>query len=433
MLLQFKVGNFRSFKELTTFSMVASPDKEFLDTNTIPCNEKLRLIKSAVIYGANASGKSNLFQAMDFMRDFMLYSSKESTSTEKIPVEKFRLSTETETLPSTFEIVFFLDNIRYRYGFQADAERIHAEWLFFVPSTREATLFTREKDNFKLGGHFKEGKGLEDKTRPNALFLSVADQFNGKKAKRILKWIKNLKIVTVLQSGTEESFTVSKLDEEDFKDFLLKFLNAADIGIKDLNKSSRNFTEDDLPEDLTNRERKRLYSMKKGVESKSKDLELIEINTIHEKIDANNIPISKEIFDLNFHESAGTKALFALSAPIYYTLKNNWVLIIDELTSKLHPLLTRAIIELFHNYNCDKEDHLKSSAQLLFASHDTSILTNRLFRRDQVWFTQKDRYGATELYSLEEYRIRKDASFNKDYMLGKYGAIPFLGDIAAVF
>lgn len=426
MLVEFKVGNFLSFKDIVTLSMVASSDKEHLDTNIIEVNNKLRLVRSAAVYGANASGKTNLFKAMDFMRKFVLKSAGESLSTEEIPVENFRLSTETEKVPSTFEATIMIDNIRYRYGFQVDKERIYNEWLFFVPTIREAMLFIREKDKIKLGPGFKEGKGLEEKTRPNALFLSVSDQFNGEIAKKILEWIKNFKIVSAFDSSREEVFTISKWDDKDFKDFTLKFLKAADIGIKDLHIKSSPVTEEKFPKELPTKLKKTLYSkFSKG--------KWIETNSIHQKYDRNKKPVSNENFDFDSRESAGTQALFAFSAPLYYTLKNDWVLAIDELTAKLHPLLTRAIIEMFHQYNAGKDKKSTSKAQLIFASHDTNILTNQFFRRDQIWFTKKDEYGASELYSLEEYRVRKDASFNKDYIMGKYGAIPFIGDIESLF
>ena len=428
MLIEFKVGNFRSFKDRVTLSMVASSDKEHMESNTIKIDDKLRLLKSAVLYGANASGKSNLFKAMAFMKKFISTSSKESLSTEKIPVEKFLLSTESEKFPSTFEIVFIIDKIRYRYGFQVDSERVHNEWLYFVPTIREATLFIREKDEIKLGQYFKEGKGLESKTRPNALFLSVADQFNGEIAGRILNWFKDFKIISGVKERGYAGFSISKLEDEDkeFKEFILKFLKVADMGIKELRLISTPINAEGLFEGMPEK-------LRKFISSKEAEITELEINTIHQKFDQNNNPLSDEKFDLSDHESAGTQALFAFSGPIYDVLKNSKVLVIDELTSKLHPLLTRSIIELFHQYNVGKETNSISKAQLLFASHDISILTNQLFRRDQIWFTQKNECEVTDLYSLEEYRIRKDASFNKDYLLGKYGAIPFIGDIDSLF
>lgn len=426
MLIEFKVGNFLSFKDMVTLSMVASPDKEHRAANTIPVNDKLRLLKSAAIYGANAAGKSNLFKAMDFMRDFVVELSKESLSTAGIPVDRFRLSTETDQMPAFFEIIFLIGGIRYRYGFQVDEKRVQNEWLFHVPTTREATLFTREKDAIKIGSHFKEGKGLEEKTRPNALFLSVAEQFNGKISKDIMQWFNSLNIISTLESSVETFFTASSLDEKEFMDFTVKLLEVADIGIKGIKTKKIPIEAENLPKDMPEDLKKLLISKLEGEKK-------IEVNTIHQKFDKNNQPASEETFSLNSHESAGTKTLFAFSAPIYYTLKNNLVLVIDELTSKLHPLLTRAIVEFFHQYNSCKGGDAAGGAQLIFASHDTSILSRQFFRRDQVWFTQKDKYGATDLYSLEEYRVRKDATFNKDYIMGKYGAIPFIGDIDSLF
>jgi uncharacterized protein len=428
MLVEFKVKNFRSFKDMVTLSMVASADSEHIDTNTLKVDNKIRLIKSAALYGANASGKSNLFEAMAFMKNFILTSSKESLSLEKIQIEPYRLSSETEKLPSTFEMVFILDKIRYRYGFQVDRNRVHNEWLFFVPGTREATLFTREGDKIKIGTYFKEGKSLERKTRPNALFLSVVDQFNGETSRKILEWFNHCKIISGVEEMRYAGVSISLLDEGDkeFREFMLKFLKVADLGIKELGVVTSPMNTDKFIEGMPE-EFRDFLSSKEG-----KFME-VEINTFHQKFDENNFPVSDEKFDLSEHESAGTQALFAFSGPIYDVLSKGKVLVIDELTSKLHPLLTRTIIELFHRYNLGRDPASLSKAQLLFASHDTSILTNQLFRRDQIWFTQKNECGATDLYSLEEYRIRKDASFNKDYMLGKYGAIPFIGDIDSLF
>jgi AAA15 family ATPase/GTPase len=426
MLIEFKVGNFLSFKEVVTLSMVASSDREHEETNTIPVNDKLKLLKNAVLYGANAGGKSNLIKAIAFMKDFVLSSSKES-STDKISVKKFRLSTETENEPSTFEITFMIENIRYRYGFQADNEQVHSEWLFYVPTIREATLFTREKDKIKLGEAFKEGKGLESKTRPNALFLSVVDQFNGQTSGKIIKWFSKLIIISGIDDSGLEMRAIEKLKEKKFKDFTKKLLKIADMAIQDIQKEELQIDKENLqnlPEKMPPELKKRLIENEVGI---------IKISTAHQKYDRDNKPVSEEKFDLFENESTGTQALFAFSAPIYDALLNDRILFIDELTSKLHPLLTRALIEIFNNAKQGKNGKPGSKGQLIFTCHDTNILTNQFFRRDQIWFTQKDKYGATELYSLDEYKVRKDASFNKDYIMGKYGAIPFIGDIESLF
>ncbi len=430
MLVEFKVGNFRSFKDIVKFSMVASADKKHGDTHTVKVSDKLTLLKSSVIYGANASGKSNLFKAMAFMRDFVLKSSKESLANEDIDVERFRLSTETDNLPSTFEMIFLIDNIRYRYGFQVDENEVYAEWLFYVPTSREATLFTREKNDFKLGADFKEGKGLRDKTRDNALFLSVVAQFNGEIAQRILDWFDNLKIISNMDGDGFPMFALSRLDENDYKEFASQFLKVADLGIKEIKKTEKPFCKEDFPKGLPKKFIDKIMSMGGDVSS-------LEVNTLHQKYDNSNKPVVDETFSFFENESAGTLALFGLSAHIYHAIKKGKVLVVDELASQLHPLLTCAIIEAFHQARCKSGETgsrtLSSQAQLIFVSHDTSILKNQLFRRDQIWFAQKNEYGATDLYSLEEYRIRNDASFSKDYIMGKYGAVPFIGDIDSLF
>lgn len=422
MLVEFKVGNYRSFKDMVTFSMVASADKEYEDTHTIPVNEKLRLLRSTALYGANASGKSNLFKAMKFMRLLVIHSAKDKQAGEPIPVHRFRFSTETGDEAATFEMIFIIDGIRYRYGFQLDEERIHSEWLYYTPTIREATLFVREKGEINVGSRFREGKGVEGMTRPNALFVSVVAQFNGKISGAVLEWFKNLEIISDTESEVVNSNTLLELDNKEIKDFTEKLLTVADTGIKGVEKRNVTLDAKNFPMEIPTR----LVELLAGLKKKGHLLD-VEIRTIHAKYNRDKQEVGTETLSLINDESSGTNALFALSAPIHDVLKKSGVLVIDELTSKLHPLLTRAVLNMFHQHPSE------SNAQLIFSGHDTSILTNQYFRRDQVWFTQKDRYGVTDLYSLDDYRVRKDASFNKDYMMGKYGAIPFVGDIDSLF
>lgn len=429
MLVEFRVSNFRSFKDDVTLSMVASADKEHKETHTFNVSNKLTLLKSAVIYGANASGKSNLFMAMAFMRNMVLKSSKESQANEEIHVERFRLSTETDDLPSSFEIIFYIGNTRYRYGFQVDKKKIHNEWLFYVPSSREATLFTRENNIFKIGPDFKEGKGLEKKTRDNALFLSVVAQFNGERAINVLDWFDNLRIISNIGSEHFPMSAMSKLTDNDYKEFTSKFLRVADVGIKEIQQTEKPFSKEDFPKEFPEELIDEIISISGG--------KSIELNSVHQKYDQNNKPVLDETFSFFKNESAGTLELFGLSAYIYNTLKKGSVLVVDELSSKLHPLLTQAIIEAFHQSQCKSAETESETtplqAQLIFNCHDTSILKSRLFRRDQIWFTQKNEYGAATLYSLEEYKVRKDISLSKDYIMGKFGAVPVIGDIESLF
>jgi hypothetical protein len=213
--------------------MVASSIKEHHDTNVFSVNN-LDLLKSGVVYGANASGKSNLIKAIHFMRKFVINFSKDSQANEVIDVNAFKLNTETENKPCHFEVIFIHNDIRYRYGFQVDSDQIYQEWLFYSPKGQEAKLFTRTLNNIQLGTHFNEGKGLAEKTRMNALFLSVVAQFNGEISISILDWFIKLKIISGLQDETLIRYTIKQLLNTKMKEEIVKFLKVADLGIDDL-------------------------------------------------------------------------------------------------------------------------------------------------------------------------------------------------------
>lgn len=418
MLLEFSVGNFLSFKNKVTFSMVASSLKGHEEDNVFSLS-KMDLLKTAVVYGANASGKSNLFSSMGFMKSFVLNSSKESQSNEKISVQEFKLSSDTINKPSEFEIVFTYEGIPYRYGFIIDTEKVHEEWFYYAPKTKEAKLFERKGQNIVLGPYFDEGKGLDKKTRKNALFLSVVDQFNGEKAKKVMEWFDKFNVISGIRHEHYKRFTVDMLEKIEYKREIVQFLKNADVGIGDI--STIELTDEDLPAKMPKELRE--IVLKDRI-----------VSTKHEVFDHNGKVVSFELLDMDKDESEGTKKLFALSGPIIETLKNGETLVIDELDAKLHPLITRFILNLFQA----KEKNPKN-AQLIFATHDTNILSNRFFRRDQIWFTEKDEYSSTDLYSLAEYRmdnekkVRVDATFEKDYIQGKYGGVPYVGDFEMHF
>ena len=417
MLIEFSVGNYRSFKERVTFSMVAanlvSQDKNLDINNVFAVDEELSLVKSAAIYGANASGKSNLAKALQFMQWFMVNSSKETQSTEAIGVEKFKLSTETDNQPSFFEIVFLLDGQQHRYGFTADREKVVSEWLFYVPKTRETQLFSRQDRNFDIAKVYK-ADGIAAKTRTNALFLSVSAQFNVEKSESILDW---LTYQVNLISGLDDenlSTTVSCLIDKQHHSEIIELIQKLDLGIAGIEVEQIHAR--DVLKDVSDPQQKRLLRM-----LSKNNIALNTISTTHRKFDSQGQQISLEEFDIDDEESDGTKKIFALSSLLIETLKNAKILIIDEFDARLHPLMSRSIVELFNSN--DTNPH---NAQLIFMTHDTNLLSNKIFRRDQIWFTEKDRYGATSLYSLAEYKVRNDASFESDYIKGKYGAIPYI-------
>lgn len=420
MLIEFSVGNYRSFKDRVTFSMVAaslvSKDKKLDENNVFTVDDELALLKSAAIYGANASGKSNLAKALGFMRWFMINSSKETQSTEKIGVERFKLSTETSAKPTFFEIVFLINQKKYRYGFEATRDEVMSEWLFYVPKLRETKLFERKFDSFSVSKTYK-ADGIPQKTRRNALFLSVSAQFNVEIAESILSWLTSrVKVVSGLDDRGYRGYTTSCLMDDENKDEILQLLKRLDLGFSDVRVEESEITADLLPGELPDEIKS--FILKNG------EGKLTSIQTMHRKFDEKGNSVSTELFDLDDQESEGTQKVFALAGPLVDTLKDGKVLIIDEFDARIHPLISRAIVELFNSNETNP-----NNAQLIFMTHDTNLLSNKLFRRDQIWFAEKNRYGATDLYSLAEYKVRNDASFESDYIKGKYGAIPYIGNL----
>jgi len=407
MLIEFTVGNYRSFKDPVTFSMVAAKlrakNKALDENNVFPLTDKISLLKSCAIYGANASGKSNLVQAFRFMRHFVLNSATGLRVDEPIDVDRFRLSTETEDEPSFFEIVFYAEDRRYRYGFTVDKQKIHSEWLYHA-KVKETNLFYRDNGEFELSSTFKEGKGLPEKTRGNALFLSVVAQFNGAISRTVLRWFRQLWIMLGIEDIDRE-LTVDFLGVESRRTEILSFIRQMDLGIIDIDEAEQGEHRPLVNDGF-------IYAEQP-----------LRVTTMHRKFSKEKLEEEPVLFDLDQHESEGTKKIFALAGDILYVFGQGLVLIIDELDARLHPLLTKAIIRLFNSNETNP-----NNAQLIFTTHDTNLLTNKLFRRDQIWFTEKNKFGATDLYSLAEIKnVRSDASFEKDYITGKYGAIPFIG------
>jgi len=430
MLIQFSVGNFRSFNERTTLSMVAANtnarDPLINKNNTIPVNDKLTLLTSAAIYGANASGKSNVVRALSFMRQFILSSASGTQTGEPIRVEPFRLSTETENEPSFFEVIFLVDGIQYRYGFEVNFSQVISEWLFSVPSTKEATLFIREEAGFKLSPKFfKEGKGLAEKTRSNALFLSVVAQFNGEISRSILKWFSRVGIVSGLDDMFYRGYTIKQVIEGKNKSEIIQFVKSLDIDINDIEGIKLDNDQVLLPSSMPEEIRSLFL---KSIQNQ----ELLTVQTKHPKLNAQGLPVSSVIFDMDENESHGTQKAFYLAGPIMDVLRQGKTLVVDEMEARLHPLVTRELIRLFNSIETNPK-----RAQLIFTTHDTNLLSNKLFRRDQIWFVEKDNFCASHLYSLAEIKIddnkvRNDASFEDDYLKGRYGAIPFLGGIKKI-
>lgn len=424
MLIEFTVGNFRSFREPVTLSLeaasITSEDKSVDQNNTIVVSKNLTLLTSAAIYGANASGKSNLIAALGFMRSMVSDSARESQSGDRIQVDQFRLSTATIKKPAHFEIIFLVEGQLYRYGFEVTHERVVGEWLYHTPTSREARLFVREGDEIIVNTRsFREGLRLEERTRPNALFLSVVAQFNGPTAQKVMKWFKNLGLISGLHDMGYRGFTVQLFKENSLqKERILNLVRSFDTGIEGIAVKTIDPEQVDFPKDMPEPLKKLM------LESPG---EFIAMETQHTLFDENSQPAGHVTFNLEDNESEGTKKLFFLTGPILDTLNRGGILVIDEMEARIHPLITNAIIGLFNTLETNP-----NRAQLIFTTHDTNLLDRSLFRRDQIWFTEKDSYGATHLYSLVEFKPRNDESFERNYFRGKYGAIPYLGDLSRI-
>ena len=426
MLLRFSVTNFRTFREKATLSLVASNyDKDTRESDNIFVDPGtgIRILKSAVVYGANASGKSKLFEALSFMRHFVINSSKDSQTGELIAVEPFLLSSETEHEPSEFEVVFAYDGVVYRYGFETTKQEICSEWLYYKQKTKEVELFYREGKHYTLHErNFTKGKMLvkQGLVRDNALLVSVAAQFNDKIAIHVIEWFKRFKTLSGLKEYEFQGFTLAKTEERLQKEKILELLKAADLGICDitLQKLDIDHLPEDMPKDLKEKIVKEMSEKKREFVS--------DIITTHKKYDSNKKALENAYFSMGDHESSGTTKYFSLTGPILDVIENGYTLVVDELDSKLHPNLVCKIVSLFNSSALNPKH-----AQLIFNTHDTNLLSSGLFRRDQIWFTDKNKYGEASLYSLSDFKsdaVRKTESFEDNYVRGKYGAVPYLNN-----
>jgi uncharacterized protein len=404
-MIEFSVGNYRSFKDVVTFSMVAAPiqhEDETLDRdNVFAISKEITLLKSAAIYGANASGKSNLVRAISFMKNFVINSAVGKRVKDPIDTEIYKLSKDVEAEPSYFEVIFAIGKTRYRYGFEVDRQSVKSEWLYQTLKTKESELFSREGQRIKVSGKFAEGKELVAKTRSNALFLSVVSQFDGKISTEIITWFYEMVIISDLDDeiGYEE-MTDDILLEDERRPEIVHLIASLDLGIDDIKVIQTPF--------------------------EGKEYEYVyEIKTTHWKYDAEGNKTEIEYFNIATEESSGTQKLYRLSGLLINILEDGCRLIVDELDARLHPRITCAIVKLFNSSKTNP-----NNAQLIFTTHDTNLLSSNLFRKDQVWFTEKNRYGATDLYSLVEYKIADRTNFEQDYIAGRYGAVPFIGDLS---
>lgn len=400
MILEFCVSNYMSIKNELKLSFIATTLKESLteanDTVTL-ADTNLSILRSAVIYGANASGKSNVLKAFAFYKRFITDSFKSSQAGESIDVENFRLNSTTINEPTTMEATFTDGDFIYRYGFEVSSKAVHAEWLFQRAKKKrgkEVEIFYRENEAITVHPKSDLIQELVNKKmiRENALVLSTAAQFNETKAVSILGWLYDTSVLFCSEDDKLWQQAIRHLDNENVRQRITAFAKYADLGIESISKIDNHIVSN------------------------------------HRQFDDDGQEVNNVAFSFTGNESEGTIKYFSLAYPIIDALDNGKRLVIDELDSKLHPLLVRKIVTLFNSAETNPK-----GAQLLFSTHDTFLLSAGLFRRDQVWFTQKDNFGATEAYSLAEYKVRSSSPFERDYLQGRYGATPIIGDMEMIF
>lgn len=415
MLIEFSVKNFLSFKNKVTLSMEKGNGEE--NISNIIKNDITDLLRTSVIYGANASGKSNVIKAFTCAIILVRTSNLMMPGGKLDLVRPFLLDDTSRNKPSEFEFVFITNNIKYRYYFSADENKIYDEILDAYYSQKPTNIFTRTNTNdYEFNSDKTKLEELKNKNLENKLFLATSSSWNYDKTKDPFLWFLN--VIDTYDSFTNildnDLISYSKNDK-DLKEFTLKLLKEADILIKDIKVD---YEEKNMDENMVD-----LLIPKINQNSKVFKTKNINIELEHEVIDEFN---KKHFYKLNFiDESLGTKVLFSLAPILKRAFSSSKVIIVDEFEKSMHPKLVEFIIKLFNN-----SDINKYNSQLIFTTHATNLLDLELLRRDQIWFTEKNpSNGITDLYPLDSFSVRKDENILKGYINGRYGAIPFIKDV----
>ena len=402
-ILEFTFGNFRSFQTIQTLSMTAanisSKNKELDANHTFMATAQQKLLHSKAIYGANASGKSNIIKALNAFVQIIKNSVIDNTAIQK-HCQPFLLDEEGAQSPIFFQLMFIHQSAKYRYGFEVLDNKVFSEWLFIAQKGREAAYFTADTEGLTIKNVFKYAKPFQNSHKipneifnPTALFLSSLSAVGNKTAKTVTAAIANIVTILGANDPMPQANLLAAINKQSSKDHILELINAADIDITDLK-----VTDDQLL-------------------------------TAHRQYDEQKN--AAQTINANFEEweSEGTKKIATLSPILIAALANGHTLAIDGFELHLHPNLAHKIVSLFHSPETNPHH-----AQLIFVTHDTTLFKPDKLRRDQICLVEKDRYGSSTIIDLVEFKgVRNDASFDKDYLQGRYGAIPFLNNMEQVF
>ena len=418
MLLRFGVSNHLSIRDSQELSLSASSLRERQEEKLIPCAAvpTRHVLPSVVIYGANASGKSNLIDAIYTMREMVLVSQTQWKPGGGVPRHPFRLDDDSPQSTSRFDIDFLMDGVRYHYGFEASDSAFVSEWLYAFPKSHRQTLFERNGDKFYFGRGLRgQNKVIARLTRPNSLFVSAAAQNDHEQLSAVFGYFASIRAIgNISVSGARVS---SRLAEDELDDRVIDFLEKIDTGVIDYRQKESELSEEALgiQQDLFALLKKRI-----GAELPNPEDKRVTIELAHRGRGDTPFYLDME------RESAGTRRLLIVLALAFHALDEGAPLFIDELDASLHTKAAEAVLKLF----CSRETNPKG-AQLIATTHDTNLLDSSLLRRDEVWFTEKDNEGATRLYPLTDIRTRKDDNIEKGYLQGRYGAVPFDDPISA--
>ncbi|HPR99056.1 MAG TPA: ATP-binding protein [Methanomassiliicoccales archaeon] len=418
MLLEFEVENFRSFADPVRFSMIASSDRSHADHLIVVEGSRDRLMRSASIYGANASGKSNLVMAMGMLQTLVLRSHLAQLG-DPMPFFPFRFGRPGEFVSTRYRVVFLADGVEYEYSLRYDAEKVLEESLYHFPKNRKAIIFERVEGR-DLRAPQDDGalRAIAEKTLPNALLLSKAVQDNNAIAIPTFKWFqeKLMVILNINSMAVEERALARMQQDERFRVQLLKALHMADLGIVDVRGKVVHMDQDELdkmPPEIQEQ-------MRGMVNGRIEQWRRLEIKTVHEVVGEDGAAIRSEM-DFHTEESLGTQKVLAVVALILEAVEAGRVLVLDEMDLRLHPLISRFLVEMMN----DPEQN-RWNAQFVFTTHSTGLFDLDLFRRDQIWFVEKDAGGRSTIYSLSDFKVRKDLRVQKAYEVGRFGAIPFV-------
>lgn len=412
MLLNFSVSNHLSIYEEQTISLVgtklAGPHEaiptSFRPDGILPC---------AIIYGPNASGKSNLLIAMTFMRNQVLHSHSRAVNNQGIPRRPFLLSEDGAELPTSMEASFLINEIRYDFGFVADDENFIHEWLYSYPEGRRRKLYERTNSSVTFGSEMKGAKKiLIDFMRPNSLFLSTATQNSHEELAPIREFFESFYIsnqISVAHDLINATFKEGQIDPRS-----IKFLDKIGTGVIDYKK-----IEVEVPEFVRSLANDFFSLAKKHIGEGAEFPEINEVENSYAIELAHRTKTRKKVYFGTENESSGTRRLLLILNGIFKALDEGTIVIVDELDASLHTLAVETIIHLFTDSSINNK-----GAQLIATTHDTNLLNPTILRRDEVWFVEKNIDGASNYYSLAEVKSRKDEDFEDGYLQGRYGAIP---------